>query len=281
MMRVHILQTGTVGVSPLLPFGGDHVSSAKASGVFTKKKDRLWLPVFCYYVETPHGKLLVDTGWRREMSPNGVFDRKAQIKELCTPMLYRVNFGVLPLGQAADEQLAEMGVRPEDIDHVLITHLDCDHVCGLRAFQNAKNVMVSKADLDHIRKEPKGIVRFRKEWWKGVDLKTFDWNGTEGPAGHSYDVFGDGSVVMINIPGHSAGLCAVKLTGKDGRFVLLAGDGGYARKSWEQMITSGISEDKKAQKKSLSWIKEMSEVPNCIAVLASHDQDVTPHVIEF
>lgn len=280
-MKLHVIQTGTVGVSPLLPFGGDNVSTAKASGVFTKKKDRLWLPVFVYYIETPHGKILVDTGWRREMSPKGVFDRKAQIKELVTPMLYRINYGVVPLGQTADEQLAEMGVRPEDLDHVLISHLDCDHVCGLRAFKNAKNIMVSKKDLDHIRSERTGRVRFRPEWWEGVDLKTFDWNGTEGPVGCSYDVFGDGSVVMINIPGHSAGLCAIKVTGEDGRFVLIAADGGYARKSWEQMITSGISEDKELQKKSLAWIREQSENPDCIAVLASHDTEVTPHTIEF
>lgn len=281
MMKIHILQTGTVGVSPLLPFGGDHVSTAKASGVFTRKKDRLWLPVFCYYLETPHGKVLVDTGWRREMSPNGVFDRKAQIRELRTPLLYRINYGVVPLGDAADEQLAKRGVRPEDLDYVLITHLDCDHVCGLRAFKNAKTILVSRKDLDHIRRVSTGPVRFRKAWWKGVDLETFEWNGTEGPAGCSYDLFGDGSVVLINIPGHSAGLCAVKLTGEDGRFVLLAADGGYAKKSWEQMITSGISEDKDLQRKSLSWIREMSNDPKCISVLASHDTEVVPHTIEL
>ena len=281
-MKVHVLQTGVVGVSPLLPFGGDDVSTAKASGVFTRKKDRLWLPVMCYLIETPHGNVLVDTGWRREMSPKGKFDRIAQIKELGTPMLYRINYGVLPLGEAANEQLAEMGILPEDLDYVLITHLDCDHVCGLRAFKDAKNILVSKKDLKHIRRTGMvGVIRFRKKWWKGVDLKTFDWNGKEGPAKASYDLFGDGSVVLVNIPGHSAGLCAVKITGKDGKFVLLAADGGYSTKSWEQMITSGISENKKLQWKSLLWIKEQSEDPNCIACLASHDSDVKPQVIEF
>ena len=38
-----------------------------------------------------------------------------------------------------------------------------------------------------------------------------------GPAGRSYDVFGDGMLVMVNIPGHSKGLCTLRITGEDGR----------------------------------------------------------------
>ena len=45
---------------------------------------------------------------------------------------------------------------------------------------------------------------------------------------------------MINIPGHCDGLCAVKITREDGRYVLLFSDGGYATKSWKEMITSGF-----------------------------------------
>ena len=92
---------------------------------------------------------------------------------------------------------------------------------------------------------------------------------------------GDGSLVMVNIPGHSKGLCALKITGSDGRFVLLYADGGYARKSWEQLITSGIADDKEAQKKSLQWIREQSMNANCVASLANHDSDVQPHMIEL
>ncbi|MGN0035567.1 MAG: hypothetical protein ACI364_07545 [Coriobacteriales bacterium] len=63
--------------------------------------------------------------------------------------------------------------------------------------------------------------------------------------------------------------------------MLLFSDGGYARKSWEEQITSGIAADKEAQKKSLEWIREQSLDPNCIESLANHDLDVKPHVIEL
>ena len=63
--------------------------------------------------------------------------------------------------------------------------------------------------------------------------------------------------------------------------MLLFSDGGYARKSWEQMITSGIAAHKTLQKQSLDWIREQSLDPNCVESLADHDPDIQPHVIEL
>ena len=99
--------------------------------------------------------------------------------------------------------------------------------------------------------------------------------------GRFYDLLGDGSIELINIPGHADGLFAVKVMNAEGRFVLLFSDGGYARKSWEQMITSGIAADKTLQKQSLAWIREQSLDPNCVESLANHDPDIQPHVIEL
>lgn len=124
-------------------------------------------------------------------------------------------------------------------------------------------------------------IRFQKRWWEGVSLCTFEFNGTEGPVGKSYDVLGDGSLVMVNIPGHSEGLCALKVKNQEGKYALLFADGGYATKSWRDMITSGITLDKKMQRQSLEWIREQSLSPDCIESLATHDTDVQPHVIEL
>ena len=81
-IRIHVFHTGEVCVAPELPFGGEHCSTIKASGVFAKKSERLWLPVSAYLIECAHGKILFDCGWHRDMSPNGVFDKKAQVKSL-------------------------------------------------------------------------------------------------------------------------------------------------------------------------------------------------------
>lgn len=278
-MKIHVLHTGEVRVSPYLPFGGDNCNLLKASGMTTPKEDWIWLPVSVYLIEHPKGLILVDTGWHRDMSPEGVYDKAAQIKSLGSRVLYNVNQGQIPLGEAVDEQLATMGIKPADLDYVLLTHLDCDHANGLRAVKNAKHIIVAQEELDCARKN--GFIRYKKKWWEGVDLQTIEWNGTEGPAQKSFDLFGDGSIKMINIPGHCDGLCAVKITREDGKYVLLFSDGGYATKSWKEMITSGVSLDKEMQRKSLQWIREQSMDANCIESLATHDTDIKPHVIEL
>lgn len=278
-IKIHIFHTGKVCVSPYLPFGGEDCSQLKASGMFTKKEDRLWLPVSAYFIEHPKGKILVDTGWDRAMSPNGIIDKKAQIKSLGSHMLYIVNQGLLPPGEGVDEQLAALGVKTSELDYVLLTHLDCDHANGLPLVKDAKNILVSAAELTFATKGGSNNIRYQDQWWKNVPLKTFDWNAQEGPFARSYDLFGDGSVQMINIPGHAEGQCAVKITGSDGHFVLLFADGGYARKSWEDMILSGIADNREEQKKSLEWIRSQSLDPLCVESLATHDAEVVPHVI--
>ncbi len=281
-MKVHVLRTGEVRVSPYLPFGGDNCSLLKASGITTPKSEWIWLPVFSFYIEHPRGKFLFDTGWHREMSPEGVYDKQAQIKSLGSWFLYQINQGRIARGEAIDEQLARLGVKPEDLDCVLLSHLDCDHANGLRLVAAAKRILVSRAEMEGTRRfNPQIWIRFQKRWWEGTGIETFEWNGEEGPVGKSYDVLGDGSLQMINIPGHSEGLCALKILNEEGKYVLLFADGGYATKSWRDMITSGISLDKRLQRQSLQWIREQSLSPNCVASLATHDTDVQPHVIEF
>ena len=169
------------------------------------------------------------------MSPEGKFDKAAQIKSLDSRILYMVNQGVLPLGEAVDEQLKDkFGLKPSDLDYVLLTHLDCDHANSLKLVKDAKNIMVSREELKCAHKYR--FLRYRSAWWEGVNLKEIDWNGNEGPVGKSCDLFGDGSIVLINIPGHADGLIAVKISNEEGKFVLLVGDGGYAEKSWTEMI---------------------------------------------
>ena len=45
-IKIHIFHIGKVCVAPELPFGGEHYSALKASGVLDRKSKRLWLPVW-------------------------------------------------------------------------------------------------------------------------------------------------------------------------------------------------------------------------------------------
>lgn len=231
--KVHVMQTGEVQIEPELAFGGDHSNLTKASGFSLIRSPKIWLPVMVFLVETPHGLLLLDTGWDRSMSPEAV----------------------------------------------VISHLDCDRAEGLPQFKAAKQVLVAKDEYDYALKHR---VCFYPKWWKDAPLNLYERNDNQGPFGKSYDVFGDGTVELINILGHTAGLVATRITNPEtGKFFLYYGDGGYGEKSWKEQVTSGISMDKSAQKKSLAWIGEQSVDPNCVASLACHGIEVKPHAFEF
>lgn len=51
-------------------------------GVFDKAAERVELPVSAYLIEHPKGKVLIDTGWSREISPDGVYDAAAVKRQL-------------------------------------------------------------------------------------------------------------------------------------------------------------------------------------------------------
>lgn len=278
-IKIHVLHTGKVRTSPYLPYGNG-CGIIKASGITTPRNKWLWMPVSVYLIEHPKGLVLVDTGWNRSMSPNGEYDKKAQIDSLGSFVLYNINQGFVESGAAVDEQLNAMGIKPSDLDYVLLTHLDCDHANGLSLVKDAKNILVSNDEFKMLNnKSPIIKIRFQNKWWNDTKIKGFEYNDTEGPFGKAYDLFGDGSIKMINIPGHSDGLCAVKVKNSDGKFVLMFSDGGYGEKSWRDMITSGITMDKEKQYKSLQWIREQSLDKNCIESLANHDVNIKPHII--
>lgn len=217
-IKIHIFHIGKVCVAPELPFGGEHYSALKASGVLDRKSKRLWLPVSAYLIECAHGNVLFNCGWHRDMSPHGVFERRAQIRSLGSLPLYFTNQVVVESSAAIDEQLAARGVAPVDWDAVLLSHLDCDHANGLKLVADAKKILVLKDELRFAENgSPVNRISYNADWWRGTKMQTFDWNGLMGPAGRSYDMFGDGMLVMVNIPGHSKGLCALRITGEDGR----------------------------------------------------------------
>lgn len=78
-----------------------------------------------------------------------------------------------------------------------LSHLDCDHANGLRSVAEAKALLVSPEELRFAENGSLvNRIRYAPKWWRGTGLRPFAWNGTEGPAGRSYDVFGDGSLVL-------------------------------------------------------------------------------------
>lgn len=201
-----------------------------------------------YLIVCAHGRVLFDCSWSRQMSPMGVLDRKAQIRSLGSLPLYMTNQGVVESGAAVSEQLATKGISSSELDLVLLSHLDCDHANGLRDVAAAKQILVSNDELKFAQNGTLvNRIRYNADWWAGTKIQSFDWNGSDGPAGRSYDVFGDGSLVTVNTPGHSKGHCVLKITNGGGKFVLMFAD------------------DKAAFERSPEWIRTQSLSADCVA----------------
>ena len=135
-IKIHVLHCGSMLVSKAVPYGGGVNLKNARRGVFDKLSKRIELPVSAYLIEHPKGKVLIDTGWSREISPDGVYDEHA-VKSLMPGYLAAFYRPRVEKGKTVVEQLAAMGIAPGDIDVVVLTHLDADHVSGY-----AKNALL-------------------------------------------------------------------------------------------------------------------------------------------
>lgn len=269
-IKIHVLHTGLVKVDKGLPFHGLYRNPLAFTGLFRTAKNQITIPVSSYLIEHPKGLVLIDTGWNKQVRQSNWAELGLQVQ---------INTGYLPNGWAIDERLSALGYQPQDIDYVLLSHLHCDHVSGLRHVAKARHILVSEDEWKSANKLP--LVYLPKQW-RGIDVETYQYQNTNiGPYGKSYDLFGDGSLLQVYTPGHSAGLTSTLIRGKDNRYVLLASDVGYAQKSWEEMLTPGICINRKKAITSLGWVREKAHTVDCIAALANHDSKIDNHTISL
>ncbi len=278
-MKLHILRCGSMRVSPEVPFGNKVGLAGSMRQLLAPKKDRVELPVLCFLIEHPRGPILVDTGWCRDVSPTGIYDSKAAAAVLSAPLTV-FYLPCVPAGEAIHEQLAARGLKPEDLAAVVLTHLDPDHVAGLRHLRGAKRVVLPE---DEYFWSCRTVYRVRqpRSLWMDLPVSREYYRGSPlGPNRWAIDVFGDESLMMVNVPGHTDGQAAVLIRSGE-RFVLLAADAAYSPRNWREDIIPGFGFDEKLQRRSLRWVGEMAADPGCAGVLCSHDPDVAPGTLEF
>ncbi len=133
------------------------------------------------------------------------------------------------------DQLAQINVKPEQIKYVGISHYHADHTGQVASFPGAM-LLIGKGDWEGIT-APKPNV--------GANVAPFaHWmSGTgklEALPGDK-DVFGDGSVVILNTPGHTPGhhSLLVKLAGKGN--VLITGDLSHFQENYDRNGVPGFN----------------------------------------
>jgi glyoxylase-like metal-dependent hydrolase (beta-lactamase superfamily II) len=112
--------------------------------------------------------------------------------------------------------------------------------------------------------------------WADATLEPFAFEETGlGPRGRSVDLFDDGSVHLVWVPGHAEGQVAVLVRTGAGT-VLLASDSVYGSRSLSEGVPPGAVTDRGAALESLAWVRPVAAADDCVAVLANHDPDVEP-----
>lgn len=116
------------------------------------------------------------------------------------------------------EQLATLGIKPEQIGRIGISHYHFDHTGQAAVFPKA-TLLIGAGDWDVLSKnsapgqaDPDAVA----PWTKGGSKVE--------PVTGDKDIFGDGSVTMIELPGHTPGHYGLLVRLKETGPVLLTGD---------------------------------------------------------
>jgi N-acyl homoserine lactone hydrolase len=125
-------------------------------------------------------------------------------------------------------QLQELGVKPDDVKFVGISHTHPDHSGNVELFPKSM-LMVQKAEYDW--PDAKGGPRFAPE---------HPVTKLEGDR----DVFGDGSVTIISTPGHTPGHQSLLVKLPKTGALLLTGDAVHFKANWEGRVVPGANFDK-------------------------------------
>jgi glyoxylase-like metal-dependent hydrolase (beta-lactamase superfamily II) len=207
-MKVHHLNCGTMH-----PVGGGLVDGRP--GLLRRSE----LVCHCLLLETGDGLVLVDTGFGRQAA-------EQPGKWLGKPFLTMV--GAKPaVEESAAAQITALGLSPEDVRHIVPTHLDIDHAGGLADFPNAVvHVRAEEHRAATSPKNPRERVRFRQiqfahtPLWAPYDESGESWFGFDAVR----ELKGlPPEILLIPLAGHTMGHSGVAVDTGDG-WLLHAGD---------------------------------------------------------
>lgn len=174
----------------------------------------------CLLIETNDGLVLVDTG----IGLKDIEDPKTRLGGLFT-LITRPR---LDKEETAAYQIAKLGFKPDDVRHIVLTHLDLDHAGGLPDFPKAKVHIFEpehKAAMNPATLQEKN--RYRPFHWEHNPSwvihspqdgeKWFGFDKVQAISGK------DSEVLLIPVAGHTRGHCAVAVKTPNG-WLLHCGD---------------------------------------------------------
>src|SRR5579884_3356673 len=119
MIRIHAIQTGTVGIKTAQQVGRGQ-GPQRLLNVLTDKEWTQPLPIYAWVIEHPEGILVVDTGETARTAEKGYFPRWHPFARQTAN-----KFLVSPEDEIGP-QIQNLGIALNDVRWVVLTHLHTD-----------------------------------------------------------------------------------------------------------------------------------------------------------
>jgi glyoxylase-like metal-dependent hydrolase (beta-lactamase superfamily II) len=258
-MRIHALQTGLVQIKPSQIKGRGHGLTRQLAPLFDRAWSG-WLPTYAWAIEHPEGVILVDTG------------ASAALKRLPRWHPYfqlAVRFDIAP-EQELGPQLRALGVRPQDVRQVVLTHLHIDHDAGLADFPDSE-ILVSAGELARASGVAGRVRAYLPQRWPSwLDPRPLDLAPEAyGPFARSRRLTARGDVVAVATPGHTPDHVSVIVEDGD-TAIFLAGDTSYTERTMLDRRVDGVSPDESDAAATLDAIRRFAATRRTI-YLPTHD----------
>lgn len=204
-----------------------------------ERSETIDLPVSCVLLRHPKGNVLFDTGCHPDTST----DATARWGSMAKVMQ--------PIGAVDDHVvhgLSTLGLTPDDIDIVVNSHLHSDH-CGCNEFFRRATLFCHRRELEAAQ-GPDAQLRgyLPADWQHPMPTEAIE---------AQRDVFGDGRIVLLPLPGHTPGaLGALVGLDRDGSF-LLAADAVALRATLEREVIPRNTWDADLALQSLQEVKRI------------------------
>jgi glyoxylase-like metal-dependent hydrolase (beta-lactamase superfamily II) len=208
------------------------------------------LVVSCYLIRHGESYMLWDTGLEKADLGKPLIQNNTESEAL------RITIA---------DQLAQIGVKPQQVSLIGVSHYHFDHTGQASDFPQAK-LLMGKADLDRLRRPGSTLAKALKPWLAGGS----PLEEVEGDK----DVFGDGKVVMLALPGHTPGHHGLLVKLDAAGPVLLSGDVAHFR---ENLETGGVpiyNTDRADSLASMDRFRTIARNLKAIAVIQHEPADV-------
>lgn len=209
----------------------------------------------CYLIRHPDGDLIWDTGF-----PDAIADMDGGLN------LVEMGARVTMDAKLVD-QLAQLGLTPADIEFVSFSHSHSDHTGNGNLFAASTWIVDPDERAYMFRDDARADAQ---SFGAYSALENAETRLIEGDA--DLDVFGDGSVTIIQTPGHTPGHTVLLVRLPNAGAVLLTGDMYHLAESRERRTVPTFNVDRAQTLASMEKVERIAAETNAL-VIRQHVQE--------